>query len=175
MHMVSEVISDDPLPTIAWLAPSSSIIRFIPPACVLEWCAQFRLRLCDGAFAGRVALSLEGLPYKLPFMSLWYRSREHCTWPFKLLLIHGAKIDIQNNIHNVMHNKLVLFFLCDIYRLVVGLPFTWPLSLAMMMSSSSFSMEEPGLTYQTRYSTGWLAVHGIGINYYAGPLMHIIN
>ena len=29
------------------------------------------------------------------------------------------------------------------------------------MSSSSSSKEEPGLTYQPRYSTGWLAVHGV--------------
>ena len=31
-----------------------------------------------------------------------------------------------------------------------------------MTLSRSSSMEEPGLTYQPRYSTGWLAMHDIG-------------
>ena len=41
---------------------------------------------------------------------------------------------------------------------MVHLPFTWPVRMAMMTLSSSSSMEEPGLTYQPRYSTGWLAL-----------------
>ena len=59
------VIRDIPLPTSLFLYPPSSIaislIFFLQP--VLEWCDQFRLRLCGGAFAKRVALSLEDLPY----------------------------------------------------------------------------------------------------------------
>ena len=108
-------------------------------------------------------------------MSLWYVKKQQRyplqarmdTWlsfnhysAMELRLIFPTMyIDI---VH--MHNMLVLLF--SLWYSVVCLPFTWPARMAMMKSSSSSLTEEPLLIFQTRYSTGCLALamHGIGMH-----------